>query len=99
MAGDERVIAGLEAVHVHSHEWPLREQDCVQAVGHEILHRLQPAERAAVFFAEADIAPNVVDCPSRFLATNEPVLVSALDGEVGVTPDADGAKAGESGFG
>ena len=70
----------------------------MQAVGHEILHRLQPAERAAVFFAEANIATNVVDRPSRFLATNEPVLVSALHSEVGVTPNADGAKTSESGL-
>ena len=99
MAGDEQVIAGLKPVHVQSHDQPLRVQDGVQAVGHEILHRLQPVERAAVFVAEADIAPNVVDCPSRFLATNEAVLVSALHGEIGVAPDPNGAKANQSGFG
>src|SRR6516165_8885633 len=90
-------IAGLEAVHVQSYDRPFRKKDRVQAVGHEVLYRLQPAESAAVFLAKADIPPDVVYCASRFLATDQPVLVSALC-EIGLAPDADGAKTGQSGF-
>ena len=70
----------------------------MQAVGHEVFHRMQPAEGAAVFVAKADIPPDVAYYASRFLATNDPVLVSVLHGEIGLAPDTDGAKAGESGF-
>ena len=52
----------------------------------------------AIFLAEADITANVRDRASRFLATDEPVLVSALHGEISLAPDANGAKPGESGF-
>src|SRR6516164_1219942 len=99
VAGDERVVGGFEAVHVQSYDRPFCQQDRVQAVGHEVLHRLQPAERAAVFLAKADIAPDVVYCASRFLATDQPVLVSALHREIGLAPDAYRAKTGQSGFG
>src|SRR5215469_3339331 len=92
MAGDEQVVGGFEAVHVQSYDRPFCQQDGVQAIGHEVLHLLQPAEGATVFFAEADIPPDVVDCASRFLATNQPVLVSALRGEIGLAPDTYGAK-------
>jgi len=79
----QKVVGGFEAVHVQSYDRPFCQQDRVQTVGHEVLHRLQPAESAAVFLAKTDVASNVVYCATRFLATNQPVLVPALQGEIG----------------
>src|SRR6516162_5697182 len=99
VAGDEKVVGGFETVHVQSYDRPFCQQDRVQALGHEVFHGLQPAESAAVFLTEADITPNVVDRPSRFLTKDQPVRLPSLHGEIGLAPVAYGAKASPSGWG